>query len=73
MSKFDSPELPEPTFAAAEFWFVADPLGGLRTLSLREWPGAATVLPSRSDKREKSASAEAVDLITEARTRARGR
>ena len=45
--RFDSPELSTPTFPACEYWFVADPMSGLRTLQLQEWPGAHVALPSR--------------------------
>ena len=44
--RFDSPDLADPTFAAAEYWFVADPLGGLQRLKLRDWPGASRRRPS---------------------------
>ena len=47
---FDSPELSEPTFPACEYWFVADPTLGLRTLGLREWPGTFVSLHRQAKK-----------------------
>ena len=69
---FDSPELAEPTYAACEYLFVADPVGGLRALNLREWPGAYAYRSHRQPQPEggrppaerKAASAVAAHSFT---------
>jgi len=36
--RFTADDLAEPTFALAEYWFVADPINGLKSAGLVEWP-----------------------------------
>jgi hypothetical protein len=60
--RFDSPELSEPTFSACEFYFVHDPLGGLRKLKLREWPGAIVHAPRPAAGTGRSSSSSAAAL-----------
>ena len=70
--KFESEQLSEATFSAAEYWFVSDPVGGLRAVDLREWPGSGrhrngsghtpATMPRRGKTwAELSAQVEAVD------------
>eukprot|EP00900_Chrysochromulina_parva_P005340 jgi/Chrpa1/14807/Chrysochromulina_OHIO_Genome00005838-RA len=36
--RFTADDLAQPTFALAEYWFVADPINGLKSAGLVEWP-----------------------------------
>ena len=44
--EFTVPNYKTVTTSKVEYWFVADPLGGLQRLKLRDWPGASRRRPS---------------------------